>query len=119
MNISTKTGLPMYDQSLVARSEEGMFWHPDLPDGDDDTNLWPLVQAQGFEIAVVSGEYDEDAFPEEVMSEGGDEYFAALGAWNPATGEHEGWLIAAVFDSEDGPTAWLVRPVAVEGATNG
>lgn len=86
---------------------------------DESTDIRPLIQAQGFDCAAVWGESDDDAFPEEVMEDSdGDSYWAALAAWNPAKGEHEGWLIAAVMDTEDGPLAWLVRPKE-SGASDG
>ncbi|WP_282294844.1 hypothetical protein [Stenotrophomonas sp. PS02289] len=110
MTISQKTGLPLYDQSFVANRYHGMFLHPDVPEADESTDLQPLIAAQGYEAAVVWGENYDDAFSEEALIDGGDAYYAELGAWNPATGDYQGWLVAAVLDTEDGPMAWLVRP---------
>lgn len=107
---TTGQSRPLYDQSLISRDDCGCFWHPDLPDGDEATDMRPLLLAQGFESCVVWGDSDEAAFPEEAMEHGGDAYFKALGDWQPK-GEGNGWLIAAVMDTEDGPCAWLVRPL--------
>ena len=99
MSISDKTGLPMYDQSFLAQRYSGMFFHPDIPDADESADLQPLIAAQGYEARVVWGEQGTGAFPEDALLDGGDAYFAALDAWNPASGEYSDWLVAAIFDS--------------------
>jgi hypothetical protein len=106
---TTAVARPLYDQSVVTRDDCGCFWHPDLPDGDEATDMSPLIIAQRFESCVVWGDSDEAAFSEEAIEDGGDAYFKALGDWQPK-GKGDGWLIAAVMDTEDGPCAWLVRP---------
>lgn len=117
---NTASAGPLYDQSVVTRDNCGCFWHPDLPDGDESTDMRPLLLAQGFESCVVWGDPDEAAFPEEALEDGGDAYFKALGDWQPKV-KGDGWLIAAVMDTEDGPCAWLVRPLsgAAPGVGNG
>lgn len=94
---------------LPERSDEGCVWHPDLPDwpNDEERDITPLVAAQGFELRGVEGEHDIGA---EAMEDGGEVYFAALRAWTPTPPDPEGWRLAAVADTEDGPMAWFVRP---------
>lgn len=84
--------------------------HPDLPEWpkaeDEERGIGPLITAQGFAMAVVFGEYpDEEA--EEV------DYCAWLASWTPDTPDGIGWRLVCIQDSEDGPAAFFVRPLAL------
>lgn len=84
--------------------------HPDLPswpkDEDEERGIGPLVTAQGFAMAVVLGEYPED--------DGGDvDYCAWLASWTPDSPAGAEWRLVCIQDTEDGPAAFFVRPLAL------
>jgi len=94
---------------MPAPSEYGDLTHP-------DTTLWPddredaldkLVHAQGFDFHIVAGDFTEEA-----MEDGDELYWQELRAWNPEAPEGE-WRMAWKGDTEDGPYAWFVRPMAL------
>lgn len=94
---------------MPAPSEYGDLTHPDIPLWPDDREdaLDKLVNAQGFDFHIVSGDFTEAAI------EDGDElYWEELRAWNPEAPEGE-WRLAWKGDTEDGPYAWFVRPMAL------
>lgn len=103
---------PLYCPSLIVRdATDGQFWHPHLPaheDENEEGDITPLVHAQGFEIVSVDGE-DDEAFTGEELMEGGDRYWAAMRAWNPTSPAGDGWHLAAITDTENGPRAYFVR----------
>lgn len=84
--------------------------HPDLPswptDEDEERGIGPLITAQGFAMAVELGEYPED--------DGGDvDYCAWLASWAPDTPAGAEWRLVCIQDTEDGPAAFFVRPLAL------
>ncbi|HIE3891722.1 TPA: hypothetical protein ACXNG6_000215 [Stenotrophomonas maltophilia] len=84
--------------------------HPDLPEWpkaeDEERGIGPLITAQGFAMAVVFGEYPDEE-TEEV------DYCAWLASWTPDTPDGIGWRLVCIQDSEDGPAAFFVRPLAL------
>jgi len=82
--------------------------HPDLPEWpneeDEERGIDPLIRAQGFAWDVVSGEYPDD---------NNDDFdcLAWLAAWEPRTPAGNGWRLAMIHDTEDGPAALYVRPL--------
>lgn len=105
----------LYHPSLIHRDSEGVFWHPDLPahedPDDEEKDIGPLIREQGFEHVSVMGE-EADGFSDDVMGDGGEAYWAAMRAWQPTPPSGEGWLLASIMDTEDGPAALWVRKVA-------
>jgi len=95
---------------LPPRNADGeILCHPDVPAWADgrEASLRPLFLAQGFDLAVVEGEFSEEGI-------GSDVYNAAqeLHDWNPeAPGED--WRLAWLGETEDGLAAWFVRPLAI------
>ncbi|QIO87692.1 hypothetical protein G9274_001377 [Stenotrophomonas rhizophila] len=94
---------------MPAPSEYGDLSHPDIP-------LWPdqredaldkLVHAQGFDFQIVAGEFTYEA-----MDDGDELYWQEMRAWSPAAPEGD-WRLAWKGDTEDGPYAWFVRPMAL------
>lgn len=102
---------PLYDPALIQRDDQGEFWHPDLPypegseQSTEDVDIGAELDKQGYTWARVEGDC-----PDEIALEAGDAYWAWLRAWQPEPPEGEGWLLAVVADTEDGPFAWYVRP---------
>lgn len=84
--------------------------HPDLPswpkDEDEERGIGPLVTAQGFALEAVFGEYPDDD-GEEV------DYCAWLASWTPDAPAGDGWRLVCIQDTEDGPAAFYVRPLAL------
>lgn len=89
--------------------------HPDLPEWpeDDERSIAPLIRAQGFEWDAVSGDYGTD-----YMSVDEFDTCAWLAAWKPEPPAGEGWRLVLVHDTEDGPVAVFVRPLALIDASS-
>ncbi|MEP9689716.1 hypothetical protein QYG59_18315 [Xanthomonas perforans] len=99
----------LYRAERLRANGDGDLYHPDLPSWPDDREdaLDKLVRAQGFDFQVVAGEFTEEAI------EDGDElYWQEMRAWNPEAPEGD-WRLAWKGDTEDGPYAWFVRPMAL------
>jgi len=101
----------MYHPSrLPARNADGeILCHPDVPMWADgrEVSLRPLFLAQGFDLAVVEGEFSEEGIGSGVYSAAQE-----LHDWNPeAPGED--WRLAWLGETEDGLAAWFVRPLAI------
>lgn len=99
----------LYRPEQLRANGDGDMYHPDLPSWPDDREdaLDKLVHAQGFDFQVVAGDFSDEAI------EAGDElYWQEMRAWNPEAPEGE-WRLAWKGDTEDGPYAWFVRPMAL------
>jgi hypothetical protein len=94
---------------MPAPSEYGDLTHPDIPRWPDDREdaLDTLVHAQGFDFHIVAGDFTESA-----LEDGDELYWQEMRNWNPEAPEGE-WRLAWKGDTEDGPYAWFVRPVAL------
>ncbi|UQY89238.1 hypothetical protein LQE85_08590 [Stenotrophomonas rhizophila] len=94
---------------MPAPSEHGDLTHPDIPRWPDDREdaLDTLVHAQGFDFHIVAGDFTETA-----LEDGDELYRQEMRDWNPEAPEGE-WRLAWKGDTEDGPYAWFVRPVAL------
>lgn len=104
---------PLYDPALIDRGEDGQFWHPDLPfpegaeaSDEENVDIAAEIDKQGYEYTRVRG----DDCPDDLAEEGGDGYWQWLREWQPETPAGDGWLLACIADTEDGPAAWFVRP---------
>ena len=91
---------------LPPPDEMGFFFHPDIPeDHDNDPASTEVVQsalkARGWECAWISDD--------EIMDDRG-EYDATK--WEPIAPDGGGWQLVAKYDTEDGPAAMFVRPLA-------
>lgn len=94
---------------MPAPSEYGDLTHPDIPLWPDDREdaLDKLVHAQGFDFHIVAGDFTEAA-----LEDADELYWQEMRAWNPEAPEGE-WRLAWKGDTEDGPYAWFVRPMAL------
>lgn len=88
--------------------------HPDLPSYDDDRedSIAPLLKAQGFEWKTITTEFDESVCPND------DAYWQILRGWVPEPPDAS-YRLAGKYDTEDGPSALFVRPIASPGAQGG
>lgn len=101
----------LYDPArLPARNAMGeVMCHPDVPawaDGREES-LAPLFNTQGFELQVVLGE-----FADEGSADGEARYWQEMRDWAPVP-SGTGWRLAWLGETEDGPAAWFVRPLAI------
>ncbi|WP_329759722.1 hypothetical protein [Stenotrophomonas geniculata] len=95
---------------LPARNADGEIpCHPDVPAWADgrEVSLRPLLLAQGFDLQVTFGDFTEEA-----VETGDHRYWDEVRAWQP-TGPGADWRLVWLGDTEDGPAAWFVRPLAI------
>lgn len=95
---------------LPARNADGeILCHPDVPMWADgrEVSLRPLFLAQGFDLQVTFGDFTEEA-----VETGDHRYWDEMRAWQP-TGPGADWRLVWLGDTEDGPAAWFVRPLAI------
>lgn len=92
---------------LPARCSDGFTWHPDIPEIGDEEIITPYLWAIGFDCSFIGME--SDAAPEifDAYSEAG---APDCSAWHPGKPAGDGWLLAAIYDTEDSPHAMYVRP---------
>lgn len=98
--------LPILD---IQRDECGYWDHPDIPwhllPEDADSRPWLLEL--GFE-----SHFDGLCLEDSAVS---DAYFESddpdCSAWNPQPPDGEGWFLASIYDTEDGPYACWIKPV--------
>jgi len=95
---------------LPAPTEYGDIAHPDIPCWPDDREdaLDKLVHAQGVDFQIVAGEFTEAA-----LEDGDEMYWEEMRAWTPVAPAEGEWRLAWKGDTEDGPYAWFVRPMAL------
>ncbi len=95
----------------IVRDEQGCFSHPALPLTDEDVSARKFLSAFGIESAFVGMEDDcNDEALLESVGDGG-----SCAAWSPSTPSGDGWLLLAIYDTEEGPHALFARPAqAVE-----
>lgn len=99
----------MFDPARLPPPDEmGFFFHPDIPGEDEDDDVRALCRSAGFETAVLTMDLDapelSDAWHDDDMS--------APTRWHPTLAPENTWQLVAKFDTEDGPCALFVRPIA-------
>lgn len=92
---------------LPARDEYGHVQHPDMDGiGWDEFDMGPQLRAIGWQSKTV-------AFEDDASSEAQDRYSDSnspdCSYWTPTPPEGASWLLAAIYDTEDGPVALFVR----------
>lgn len=103
----------IFDQSAMpSRNAEGFVFHPDLDDrwhhpvlGEEFMDTLKLAEA-GF--AWTWRDMEDDVSEED--------FVAACDAcdctsWTPPDLSKDGWKLVAIYDTEDGPRAFYVRPI--------
>ena len=108
----------LYAPELMPKLDGVDDWivsHPDLPQWPDDEErgIDNLIKAQGFAFAVVGDEYPDD----DDASGGEFDTCAWLADWKPEPPAGAHWRLVMVHDTEDGPAAVYVRPLALIDAT--
>ena len=99
----------MLDGRALVRDDMGCGYHPALPTLDEGMNPKQLFEALGIQLAgsMADGEMDMDAY--HAMVEATD-----YNVWTPEPPAGDGWVLVAIFDTEDGPAAWWMREAAPE-----
>lgn len=94
----------------VVRDDEGMFYHPDMPDFDegDGEKCKAWVAEQGLEVKMVELEYHSDESISERYFEAGE---ANCGYWDPDRPDGDGWFCLSIHDTDNGPVCWWARRV--------
>lgn len=99
--------------ALPPRDEDGTTVHPDLErfyDGTADDEGYidsRILRDAGWDFCVIQFEYDA---PKEIA----DIFYAdgeTWATWEPSIPHGNGWLLAGIWDAEDGPIAYYVREI--------
>ncbi len=108
----------LYAQELMPKLDGvGDYFavHPDVPEwpDDDERSIAPLIVAQGFTHYAITADYPWDE------GEPGEEFdtCAWLANWKPEPPAGEQWRLVMIQDTEDGPAAVYVRPLALIDAS--
>jgi hypothetical protein len=106
-------------ERLGMRDEDGHIQHPDMEGiGWDEFEMGPQLRAIGWHSTTVCFESDASHEQKERYDEGNS---PDCSYWTPSWPEGDGWLLAAIYDTEDGPVALYVRradgvPASAEGS---
>lgn len=96
---------------LPPRDECGSFHHPDLDKFEHPKDCEALdgkaIEAAGFDLRVIYWDYEDPDDYEEHREK--DDVCAH---WQPEV--PEGWQMIALYDTEEGPAALMVRPAGQE-----
>jgi hypothetical protein len=92
---------------MPGRDENGHVYHPDMEGiGFDEFDMGPQLRALGWLSATCSFESDADEAARDSYSES---CSPDCSYWTPTPPDGEGWLLAAIYETEDGPVALYVR----------
>jgi hypothetical protein len=101
--------------SMPPRDKDGMCCHPDIDDrwnmDDDEQRFDPAkFAAAGWAIAFIW--FESDGTEEELdrYCDAGD---ADISYWTPSSPPGAGWMLCGVWDTEDMPVAFYVKPLVV------
>lgn len=98
--------------ALPPRDEYGMCCHPDLLgdrwNKDDNEEAFDRAKfaAAGFEVDYV--EFEHDAL-DELRDAWYEDGCADCSSWQPSAPQGDGWVLAGIWDTDDGPIAFYVR----------
>lgn len=102
---------------LPARDENGHVQHPDMEGiGWDEFDMQPQLRAIGWASTAVSFESDASDEAQARYDEGNS---PDCSYWTPSRPAGDGWLLAAIYDTEDGPVAMFVRRAEGVGGNDG
>ena len=91
----------------------GFFVHPDVPGEDESDDAPALLDAMGFKFSVIGFLYDGNEDDVDTWFFGNttaDEMKEIMMRWKPISPSGDGWILAAKYDTEDGPYALFVCP---------
>lgn len=104
----------LFDPALMpTRDAQGFASHPDM-----DYDRWehPVLGGEYFDtlaLALAGYAWSHRNMDAHVDGAGMDQYFEECdcSSWNPPDRTAEGWHIASIYDTEDGPVAFYVRAI--------
>lgn len=92
------------------RNSEGYWCHPDMPEIETSEQFDAWISSQGLQYAVHCLDGDDGIGAEDAQerySEGDTDILA----WQPSAPAGDGWFIASIHDTEDGPVClWIRHP---------
>lgn len=110
--INGLTVVELFAPERLGERRHGWVVHPDLPEFEKGEHYAYKLALMGFDCRLVTMENDPA-----VSQEMRDDYFVRnscdISNWNPSTPVGEDWLVAAIYDSEEGPCALYVRAVGL------
>lgn len=113
--IAGLTVVELFDPARLGERRHGWVVHPDLPEFEKGEHYAYKLALMGFDCRLVTMENDPA-----VSQEMRDDYFVRnscdISHWNPSDPVGEDWVVAAIYDSEDGPCALFVRAVGLLGS---
>lgn len=91
------------------RDRDGYWTHPDVPDIEttEQFNVWQAEQ--GFQCSVVMLDGDDGVGSEDAQKRYFEDGDTDILVWQPSRPEGEGWFIASIHDTEDGPACLWIR----------
>jgi hypothetical protein len=98
----------MFELDRMPKADElGFFVHPDVPEHED-------IEMTRVELARAGWEMCLDTAGDALYIEEGELDYDPVktNAWIPVPDAGDGWLLVAVYDTEEGPYALFVRPAA-------
>lgn len=87
-----------------SRDNNGCGINPDMPCFDDFSQAIKFFDIFGIELIAGYAESELDADSYLVLTHSND-----FSNWTPEAPDGEGWVLVAIFDTEDGPAAWWLR----------
>lgn len=90
----------------VIRDEYGMFYHPQLPETDDEFILKSWFEDRNLEFTTVWFESDAPTNKVDSWFENGE---CDCSWWSPSKPAGDGWFVFGIWDTEDGPVCVWVR----------
>lgn len=94
----------------VERDAKGMWMHPAFPWNElpDDTDITPYIRKWGYECRFIA--LDNDA-SDEIVERYANSNDPDCSYWTPTPPKGNGWILGAIYDSEDGAMACFIRPI--------
>jgi hypothetical protein len=101
-------------ERLGMRDTDGLIQHIDMDGiGFDEFDMGPQLRALGWRSTTVCFDSDANDEQRDRYSEGNS---PDCSYWDPSRPEGAGWLLAAIYDTEDGPVALYVQRADVAAA---
>ena len=97
----------------VKRNKDGMWMHPAFPWNTvkEDTDIRPDIKKWGYQGHFVA--LDNDA-PDEIVERYANSNDPDCSYWTPTKPKGDGWILGAIYDTEDGPVALWLKPLNAE-----
>lgn len=96
--------------SEVNRDKDGLWFHPSFPWNDirEEANITSYIENWGYEAKFILMQYDAS---DEIQNRYDKADSPDCSYWTPTKPDGEGWILGAIYDTEDGPCACWLRPI--------